>query len=59
MSQNSIYETPPEGPSPFLQQPSLDLNPVRNLSQEIYLEDDFRPTDNNIAIDNNLSLIHI
>ena len=52
MSQNSIYETPPEGPSPFLQQPSLDLNPVRNLSQEIYLEDDFRPTDNNIAIDN-------
>lgn len=57
MSQNSIYETPPEGPSPFLQQPSLDLNPVRNLSQEIYLEDDFRPTDNNIAIDNNIELV--
>jgi len=57
-SQNTIYETPPEGPSPSLKEPSLDpemnlnsLDQEINLNQEMNLERDVsRPTGNNIEL---------
>lgn len=52
-SQNTIYETPPEGPSSSLkQQPSLD--PEINLKPSIELERSLenRPIDNNIELVN-------
>jgi hypothetical protein len=52
MSQNTIYETPPEGPLSSLQQPSLDpeMN-VNPLDQELNIESvNSRPTGNNIEL---------